>query len=58
MNKLDKPLTTEELDEISKTHDIKKDGQISFDEFKQIFDFQKEESSDVENQIETNGPIM
>ena len=30
-------LSEEEIDDIMKTHDIKNDGQISFDEFKVIF---------------------
>ena len=30
-------LSEEEIDDIMKTHDVKNDGQISFDEFKVIF---------------------
>ena len=30
-------LSEDEIDDIMKTHDIKNDGQISFDEFKVIF---------------------
>lgn len=42
-----------------KAHDLKKDGQISFEEFKQIFDFQQDEniSDEEQNQIDTKGPM-
>ena len=37
MRRMGKNLTEEEVDESLKLHDVKKDGQISFEEFRHMF---------------------
>jgi Ca2+-binding EF-hand superfamily protein len=37
MYKLEHPITKEELDDIMQKHDKKKDGVLSYEEFKNIF---------------------
>jgi calcium-dependent protein kinase len=46
MAKLGKVITAEEIEKSIKTHDVKKDGQISFEEFKIMFQQNDEDSNE------------
>ena len=51
MQKLGRVITVEEIDESLKTHDVKKDGRISFEEFKIMF-HQEADSDESEDEAE------